>query len=124
VIRGPYSARIIDVHDGDTIHMDIDLGFGIILAAYNLKDEVQLACRVYGINARELRTEQGKEDFLYARALLQPGDLVTVRSHGWDKFGGRFDGEITMPGGVDFATTMLESGHAVTFKGLHTSKRR
>lgn len=128
MIRGPYKARIVDVHDGDTIHMDVDLGFGVIMAAYDLDDKPVLSCRAFGINARELHTELGDGDLLYAMSLLAPGDRVSVLSHGWDKYGGRFDGQILMPDGRDFSRAMLDAEHAVVFKGLHshinTSGRR
>jgi endonuclease YncB( thermonuclease family) len=42
-----YSARVIDVHDGDTIRCDIDLGFGKI----TLRNQ---AFRFFGINAPEI----------------------------------------------------------------------
>jgi endonuclease YncB( thermonuclease family) len=56
--------------------------------------------------------------------LLKPGDICKVSSHGWDKFGGRFDGTIKMPDGRDFAKVMLESGHAVVLKALHIDDGR
>jgi hypothetical protein len=42
---GPYPAVVRDWHDGDTCHIDVDLGFGLILS---------LSCRIFGINAPEL----------------------------------------------------------------------
>jgi endonuclease YncB( thermonuclease family) len=39
-----------------------------------------------------------------------------VTSHGWDKFGGRFDGSITLADGRDFAQVMLSTGHARVMK--------
>ena len=103
---GPYPAAVVDVHDGDTMTLAIDLGFDI---------QATERCRVYGINAPELSTQAGKDARAYALALVKPGDEVTVLSHGWDKYGGRFDGSVTLSDGRDFGQVMLDTGHAVPF---------
>lgn len=113
---GPYPGRVRSVHDGDTVHVDLDLGFGITLNGASWDDKPLLSCRVYGINAPELSTDAGKAARNYAMTLLTPGLRVTVLSHGWDKYGGRFDGEITLPDGRDFGAAMLASGNAVPLK--------
>jgi micrococcal nuclease len=103
VIFGPYPARVVTVHDGDTCTLDIDLGFQVTLR-YN--------CRAYGINAPELNTAAGKLARDFARIILPALSTVTVTSHGWDKYGGRFDGTITLPDGRDWADVMVTAGHA------------
>ena len=50
-----------------------------------------------------------------AETLLPPGTLCTVVSHGWDKYGGRFDGSITLPDGSDFGERMITAGQAVAY---------
>jgi endonuclease YncB( thermonuclease family) len=112
---GPYPARCVTVHDGDTATFDIDLGFGVELPAQSWTGTTLLACRVKGINAPELNTPEGKTARDYAQTILRPGDICQLTSHGWDKYGGRYDGTITLPDGRDFATVMLETGHAVPF---------
>ena len=101
---GPYPAVVFDVHDGDTVTLVIDLGWDLTLKG---------RCRVYGINAPELSTKEGQAARDYARVLLPLGEVVRVLSHDWDKYGGRFDGDLTLPDGRDFATLMVESGHAI-----------
>ena len=103
---GPYPAIVTNVHDGDTMTLAIDLGFGIITRAN---------CRIFGINAPELSTPEGKQARDYALTLVKPDDQVVVVSKGWDKYGGRFDGVVTLLDGRDFAKLMLDSGHAVPF---------
>jgi endonuclease YncB( thermonuclease family) len=115
---GPYPGRCVVVHDGDTVILDLDLGFGIELPGQTWKGKTQLSCRVYGINAPELATPEGKEALAYAQTLLSPGDVCSVLSHGWDKFGGRFDGQIQLPDGSDFAQRMLDAGHAKEYYGV------
>ena len=105
---GPYPAVVVDFHDGDTCHLNLDLGFGVHLMA-------PVACRVYGINAPELVTDEGKAARAYAIEICPPDTAVTVLSHGWDKYKGRFDGQLTLPDGSDFGGRMVSSGHAVVF---------
>lgn len=109
---GPYPAVVRDWHDGDTCHIDIDLGFSNIEAAYDLDGRPRLSCRVYGINAPELSTEAGKLARAHANQVCPPGTHVTLVSHSWDKYGGRFDGTIILPGGRDYAAVMVADGHA------------
>lgn len=113
---GPYPGRVVEVHDGDTVLVDLDLGFGHLLQARDWDRKPWLSCRAFGINAPELSTDAGKAARDFARTLLPVGTRVHVTSHGWDKYGGRFDGEIMLPDGRDFATEMLDAGHAVAIR--------
>ena len=56
-----YAAKLIEVIDGDTVDLLIDLGFGI---------HVQERCRLYGIDAPEMPTESGKAAKAYLESLL------------------------------------------------------
>lgn len=114
---GPYEAQVVDVHDGDTIYLNIDLGFDHLISAKDWYGHPRLACRILGINAPELSTTAGKDALTFARTLLPVGSVVKVTSQGWDKYGGRFDGSISLADGRDFGSVMLETGHAVPFKG-------
>lgn len=109
-LYGPYHATLSDWHDGDTCHLDIDMGFAIHLQG-------QPSCRIFGINAPELATDAGKAALAWAQATVPAGTQVLVTSHGWDKYGGRFDGSITLPNGTDYAALILAAGHAVPMAG-------
>ncbi len=113
MIFGPYRSRVVSIHDGDTITFDIDLGFGFQLNGLAWDGTPRWSCRVFGINAPELSTQAGKDALAYLQLILKPGDICQVVSHGWDKYGGRFDGTVTLPDGTDLAGRMLASGHAV-----------
>jgi endonuclease YncB( thermonuclease family) len=102
---GPYPAVVRDWHDGDTCHIDVDLGFGIHATGFS--------CRVYGINAPELSTPEGKPSKLMAETICPPMTKVEVVSYGWDKYSGRFDGAIRLPDGRDFGAEMVDAGQAV-----------
>lgn len=110
---GPYFAKVDAVHDGDTVYLTIDVGFDHMISSHGFDGTPRLACRVFGINAPELNTDAGKEALAYAQTLLPVASIVEVISHGWDKYGGRFDGSIILADGSDFGKLMLNSGHAV-----------
>lgn len=113
MIYGPYKARVVSIHDGDTLSLDIDLGFGVILAAQSFTGSPFLRCRLYGINAPELSTPEGVKSRDYLLTLVKPGHLVSVVSHGWDKYGGRFDGEVELPDGTLVNEAMVRGGFAI-----------
>lgn len=112
---GPYPAKVLSLHDGDTITFDIDLGFDHLIAGKGWDGVPRLSCRVFGINAPELKTKAGKDALAFAATLLKAGDICQITSHGYDKYGGRFDGVITLPDGRDFGTEMISAGHAVPY---------
>jgi endonuclease YncB( thermonuclease family) len=117
-VYGPYRGKVRDWHDGDTCHLDLDLGFGQALLAYNpITGKPQTSARIYGIDAPELNTEAGKTALRAAAGLCPPGTIVNVLSHGWDKYGGRFDASLMLPDGQNFATVMVNAGHAVEYFG-------
>lgn len=79
-----YTAKILSVHDGDTIRIDVDLGFEI----HNTNMDV----RLFGVDAPELkRTDQLGEksrDALNAWLVAHPGPYraTTVKDH-TEKYG-------------------------------------
>ena len=101
MIFGPYPATLVRIHDGDTCTVSLDVGFDI---------SVKSACRTFGINAPELSTTAGKAALAFLETVLHVGDKVTVISHGWDEYGGRFDGSVTRPDGRDLATVVRQAG--------------
>lgn len=111
---GPYPGSVVSVHDGDTVTVALDIhsdpGFNLALDA-----TLTVPIRIYGINAPELSTADGKAARDYAQTLLRPGDKVSVLSHSWDKYAPRVDGTITLPDGRDFAQLMLDGGYAVPY---------
>lgn len=97
-------ATVVEVVDGDTIRLDLDLGWHM---TYRCR------CRLVGINAPEMATPEGVAAKTYAQTLLQPGDQVTFDSSTLDKYG-RPLGEITFgPDRLHFGAEMMKAGHAV-----------
>ena len=115
-----YRATVIRVVDGDTVDVDIDLGFGIVL-----KDE---RVRIMGIDTPESRTSDrveklfGKLATTRVEELLQGGDEVLlkpeVNKHGEDMKGkfGRILGDFIINGRM-LTDILIEEGHAVRYHG-------
>jgi endonuclease YncB( thermonuclease family) len=131
VTYGPYQAKVAAIHDGDTIDVDIllvkdkhhrhdtdaDLGFNVHeVSGVGVVLERQ-SVRLLGCNAPELATPAGKNALAFLETILAVGDTVTLVSHGWDKYGGRIDGAVTLPDGRDLTAVMIAAGHAAAWDG-------
>lgn len=113
-----YRATIVRWVDGDTVDLDIDLGFGIVYANQRV--------RLFGIDAFESRTRdlQEKQKGLAAKDFVERmapnGTQVILRSKkdGKGKFG-RILGEIiidTPKGQQNLNTLLTIEGHAVRYE--------
>lgn len=100
---------VVGVHDGDTIEVDIDLGQDLWVR--------RRAVRVFGIAARELAAPGGREARDHLAGLLPLGTAVRVESIGWDKYGGRIDGRVLTPDGLDIGVKMIADGYAAPWNG-------
>jgi len=119
-----YRAKVIKVVDGDTVDVDIELGFGVVLA-----DE---RVRIMGIDTPESRTRDKVEDLFGEAAKARVKELLSedvilkteVSKSGEDmkgKFGrilGDFMVERFENGKAERLTDILiEEGHAVAYFG-------
>ena len=111
-----YRCKIDRVVDGDTVDVDIDLGFGIWLR----KERV----RLYGIDTPESRTRdlEEKKLGLAAKARLieilnQNDNKIILNSHGIGKYG-RCLGELFIKDEEQSINTQLIlEGHGVEYYG-------
>ncbi len=105
-----YNAIIVSNYDADTARLDIDLGFGNWTKSQPI--------RVYGIDAPEMKTEEGKAAKAFVSTLIPPGTKVvlTTFKDAKEKYG-RYLGKITLPDGSDLAETIVAAGHAHTYFG-------
>jgi endonuclease YncB( thermonuclease family) len=110
-----YKATVRSVHDGDTIHADIDLGFGLTKGSDNSVPGVLL--RLSGCNARELGEEGGREVRDRLLELLPTGMEVTLRTVRPDKYGGRFDAVVELPDGRDLVSVLIDEGWVAPWDG-------
>lgn len=116
-MSGPWTvpATVIQVVDGDTLLLRLDLGWHISYEA---------RCRLVGCNAPEIGTEEGQAAKSFVTALLNSaggaldgsGAQVTLISHQIDKYG-RPLGQViaSTPQGqtIDLGYELQAAGHAV-----------
>ena len=110
-----YYCEVVRIIDGDTIDVDIDLGFSTKLTKQRI--------RMLGIDTPESRTRDKEEKIrglLSKKALIDRcpvGSNIRLVSHGKGKFG-RILGEIFTPEGeVSINKQMCEEGFAVEYYG-------
>ena len=113
-----YDVTVIKVVDGDTVDVDIDLGFGV-----TLRDE---RVRIMGIDTPESRTRDKVEDLFGEAAKARLKELIsegaklitTEDKHGEDMKGkfGRILGDFKV-GDKKVTDILIEEGHAVAYFG-------
>lgn len=105
-----YPAKITSVHDGDTMNVDIDLGFGIWIANQPV--------RLYGLNCPELSTPAGQEAAQFAKEMLPPGMKCSVHTvkDKKEKYG-RYLATVFLPDGTSFNEMLIATGRAKTWDG-------
>jgi len=113
-----YPASVIRVTDADTVVALLDLG-GDHYWRTNL--------RLNGGNAREHNEPGGQEAIVHLRELvasvtaLSAGSLfeapATVISLRYDKYGGRIEGTLIVPGVGDIMQVMIRDGYAAAWNG-------
>ena len=116
---GPYpGCTVVDVHDADSVRLTIpirgsrkarDVGFETVLVG---PATLTRAIRLYGCNAAELNTPAGVKARGFLLSVMPVGTVVTLLSEGYDKYGGRVDGSITLPDGRDLTAVMVTAGQA------------
>jgi micrococcal nuclease len=117
-----YDVTVIKVVDGDTVDVDIDLGFGVCL-----KDE---RVRIMGIDTPESRTSDKVEDLFgeAAKARLKElmkdgGKLITTEDKKGEDMKGKFgrilgDFKVNYNGEMKRVTEIMEAeGHCVPYFG-------
>ena len=111
-----YKCTIQRIGDGDTVDVNIDLGFGIWL----YKERV----RVAGIDTPEKRTRDKVEKIFglaataKAHTLIPEGSNCIIRTRR-DKAGkyGRTMGDFVLEDGTLYTDVMIETHHAVPYEG-------
>jgi endonuclease YncB( thermonuclease family) len=96
-------AEVLEIVDGDTIKVFVDLGFNIF---------TRLKVRVAGCDAPEINTAAGLAARNFTAQLLQPGAVVTLNSKRLDLYG-RAEAIVTLPDGRDLSDLLIAAHHAV-----------
>jgi len=110
-----YKAKVVKVIDGDTVDVDIDLGFSVILSKQRI--------RLVGIDTPESRTRDLVEKFYgklaaqFLKDRCKKGSYITLRTY-LDKTGkfGRILGEIVV-NNVNLNKQMINEHLAVAYTG-------
>lgn len=106
-----YNAEVLRWIDGDTVVVNIDVGFGIILRNRSV--------RLYGIDAPESRTRdlsekrRGLEAKAYCERTVPYGSKIQLKTYKTGKYG-RILGEVIHEG-VNINQVLIEEGHAVKY---------
>jgi micrococcal nuclease len=108
-----YQATVVDVIDGDTVRLDVDLGFSI---------RQRMALRLYGINAPEMvgaTKAAGVLARLFLMAMFPLDGRVTIRTFKdkTDKYGRILADIFTQNDLVPVSKRMVDAGHAVAYHG-------
>jgi micrococcal nuclease len=111
-----YNAKVVRIVDGDTIRLDIDLGFDIILKNQSV--------RLYRVDTPECRTRDLKEKAagLLAKDIVQDliaiGERVFIRTK-LDTKGkfGRLLGTIITTDNININEHLIDNNYAVEYYG-------
>jgi len=117
--KNEYDVKLLKVVDGDTVDVDIDLGFGIWL-----HDE---RVRIMGIDTPESRTSDEVEKLFGLAAkdrlkelLHDGGKLITTEDKDGEDMKGKFGrilGDFRVPDGRVVTDILIEEGHCVAYFG-------
>lgn len=104
-----YAAIVRKVHDGDTLTVDVDLGWNVWRHNESL--------RLVGLNAPELNTPAGKSAQAYLATLLPLGTPVSIRTERdkTEKYG-RMLATVDLPG-LCVNLDLLDKGYAKPWDG-------
>ena len=118
-----YKINIVKVVDGDTVDVDIDLGFSTVLKKQRV--------RLMGIDTPESRTRDlvekkfGKASKKHLKSLLESAESLSLISHDKGKFGRilgtiiahHTEGHPVFETEINITDQMIEDNHAVRYTG-------
>jgi endonuclease YncB( thermonuclease family) len=102
-----YRAEVLDVHDGDTYRLRVDLGF---------RCAVTIQCRLHGVDCPELNTPEGKEARHFAMNWLMPyypeaPGLVVIESYKDQRSFERWVCQVWLRDGRSVGDVLVAAGH-------------
>ena len=119
-----YLSKLVKINDGDTIDVDLDLGFAVVLKKQRV--------RLYGINTPESRTRD-KEEKKYGlaakarlRELLESAEMITVKTAIDKKARGKY-GRILgtiFADDIDVNALLVDEGYAIVYDGGTKNKTK
>lgn len=117
IIRGPVSAEVLRVMDGDTI---------VVRARIWLGQDIETRVRLDGVDTPEMngKCERERRMALKARdwvASLAAGGKVILRDIKYGKYAGRVVARVEAPDGEDFSHSLLRAGLGRPYGGRRRS---
>lgn len=112
-----YNAKVLNIVDGDTVDLEIDVGFSI---------SIKQRARLLGIDAPESKTKNLEEKALGLKAkkalqdLTKDNSSVIIKTHKDDKYG-RLLVEIFI-NGVNINQKLISEGYAWSYSGATKTK--
>lgn len=105
----PIRNRVHPIHDGDTVRLDVDLGFGVWKRWERF--------RLLAIQAPELGSPGGNASRAWLRDLLPIGTVLRITTHEdeQEKYG-RYLAQI-FKGDLSVNDALVDAGHAVYWDG-------
>ncbi len=113
-----YKCKIVRVVDGDTVDVDVDLGWSTFRCGERI--------RLYGVDTPECRTRDAQEKQAglaakdYVTRRLQLGRTYTLTTKEKGKFG-RYLGVILLEDGTSINAALVEENLAVAYHGQNKS---
>jgi endonuclease YncB( thermonuclease family) len=101
-----YPGTIVDIIDGDTVKMQLNLGFNIFITE---------SMRLRGVTAMELNTPEGQKARRALKRLLTGAHTVHAFTWHHDKYG-RYITDLIVDEHIYINKKLVESGHARFFK--------
>jgi len=114
-----YRCKIVRVIDGDSILVDIDLGFGLWIHGESI--------RLFGVDCPECRSRDKDEKAAglaakdYVKGLLHDGGTYTLTTKEKGKFG-RYLGVIKLEDGTSINGELVKENLAVAYHGQNKSE--
>ena len=114
-----YNCKIVRVIDGDSIVVDIDLGFGLWIHGESI--------RLFGVDCPECRSRDPEEKAAglaakdFVKGLLHDGGTYTLTTKEKGKFG-RYLGVIKLEDGTSINGELVKENLAVAYHGQNKSE--
>lgn len=112
------NVSVLGAHDGDTVYLDIDVGFSMWRRSRNTEGKLKTSYRLLRIDAPDIRSlatrpaAMASRDFLLS---LTSGHQVMVQTLVDPDSFGRYLIEMWLPDGRNVSDLMIASGHAVPY---------
>lgn len=101
-----YDAYVLDVHDGDTYKLRVDLGFHASLV---------IQCRLHGVDCPELNTQEGKLARAFVVSLFHPAIPIVIESYKDQRSFERWVCDVWLDDGRSLADVLVAEKYATKY---------